>query len=415
MTGTGEAALAGHAGPGGDRLRYVHDGHHGVWFDPLSLGVSFVRHPDGLADSERQRLLARPPAVAGIPRLRRFRLEVTDRCNATCSYCIVGGNGLADNRGHMNTATADEILAMFRRQAPRDGDLLLMGGEPLTNWPVVKKVVDSVDQRILLFTNATLVDTARARLLAQPHVRVVVSLDGLPQHDTARRLAGGASMRDRSLRGYRLLKEAGATVAIGCLVTEANVGELRSIARWFVDVLSPDAIGFSLPHAVEGGHAEVDPRDYADGLVEVLDELGNSGPYVIQLAQRLQPLLRGTARRHGCMVAAEQWTFAPRGERILCSKLGLLGEGWGPDDGSRLSDWSPLVESRCARCPWRAICGGGCFWDGLKRFGSGQDLRECLILDRLVPALLLDMARRRFEHGERWLPTYEPLVGPVGK
>jgi uncharacterized protein len=78
----------------------------------------------------------------------RITLDVTHTCNLRCKYCIYSGNYRSE-RTHenkmMTIAVADKILDGFF--AGRKGNLqprtvIFYGGEPLTNFPVVKHVVE---------------------------------------------------------------------------------------------------------------------------------------------------------------------------------------------------------------------------------------------------------------------------------
>ena len=98
--------------------------------------------------------------------------------------------------------------------------------------------------------------------------------------------------------------------------------------------------------------------------------------YVDQIAKRLSALINQKFRLSSCKIAGEQWTFYPDGHRTLCTKLDThpVGRNLSPKD---LLEKIPLRNRFCKDCIAIGICGGGCFWDGLTRFKSGVDEREC--------------------------------------
>lgn len=158
---------------------------------------------------ELRRLYARGP--------RRVTLGITERCNQRCRYCpYVAGKGgpprHADMSWEIARQSADLLLARSRRgSAPL---LELFGGEPALDWPMVERIVRHVretrrrrDARIVLYTNATLLDPPRLEHLVANEVILAVSLDGPPAvHDAERRLAGGAPTHGSVLRALRYLR-----------------------------------------------------------------------------------------------------------------------------------------------------------------------------------------------------------------
>lgn len=104
------------------------------------------------------------------------------------------------------------------------------GGEPtLRELPFFQRVMELCEtyrrptQRIVhaLQTNATLIDDAWARFLAEHHVLVGVSIDGpAPMHDSYRVNKAGRGTHEMVIRGWRRLQNAGVeynTMPLGCL------------------------------------------------------------------------------------------------------------------------------------------------------------------------------------------------------
>lgn len=310
----------------------------------------------------------------------------------------------------MSRETARGLLALFEAHVG-SGTLLLLGGEPLLDWPVVEIFAAGAPGNVILFTNATLVDEPRARFLARHRVKVLVSLDGPPPYDFDRRLRDGRPMLDATLTGWRRLSEAGVDLGVSCVVTSRNVAALSTIAAWMRSEMQARTIGFSMPHATRGSQDDLDPEAYAGALVELFLATKGTGLYIPQIGQRLAPLLTRRGRRHSCLAAGEQWTFLPDGRRTLCTKLELLPTPLRAGDERALRAASPVVNPDCVSCPWRLVCGGGCYWDGLERFGRLVDMRECRLLETLVPALLVDMARSFEAHGTSWRDVYDGMIG----
>src|SRR5512147_1017534 len=75
-------------------------------------------------------------------KIKKYRLEVTYGCNASCGYCLVYGNNLKQLNAAMDMNIAKKIVADYNNE-PYAESIMLIGGEPLTNWPVVKYIIEN--------------------------------------------------------------------------------------------------------------------------------------------------------------------------------------------------------------------------------------------------------------------------------
>ena len=130
-------------------------------------------------------------------------LHVAHDCNLRCEYCFAGTGAFGGNRTLMELETGqrgiDFVLEASRHRSHVEVDFF--GGEPLLNFPVVKKLVEygkeeaSKREKSIKFTmttNAVLLDEAVQEFLEQEDISVVISLDGRKEiHDKMRPYAGG--------------------------------------------------------------------------------------------------------------------------------------------------------------------------------------------------------------------------------
>ena len=88
----------------------------------------------------------------------RYRIEVSLSCNLKCKYCVVHMNNVRQQNTVMSLETARTIVNQFNEEVGDKGSIFLMGGEPLTNFPVVKSIIEQAQGSTIIFTNALLLD-----------------------------------------------------------------------------------------------------------------------------------------------------------------------------------------------------------------------------------------------------------------
>lgn len=164
-------------------------------------------------------------------------LSVTEQCNLRCAYCYYGSNRPGERQHSprmMTWETAKRALDFFlprskwtlarwqnRTNAPTlpNGDEVeppcvgFYGGEPLVNWPLVKRVTEYVralpdgdDYMVNFTTNGTLLTPEISAFLCENRVSILVSLDGPKEiHDRYRRFAGGGGTWDVAVRNLRYI------------------------------------------------------------------------------------------------------------------------------------------------------------------------------------------------------------------
>jgi len=153
--------------------------------------------------------------------LGQMVLEVTNRCNFRCEYCIFSehyqGHSKLENE-NMTLETAIRAIDMYMDliekgkiyNPERTPIIGFYGGEPLLNFDLVKKCVEYAKERYkgrVLFSitsNAYLLNDEASKFMAENDFMPIFSLDG-PQkiHDSNRKLAGGKGTFERVYQNIR--------------------------------------------------------------------------------------------------------------------------------------------------------------------------------------------------------------------
>lgn len=134
--------------------------------------------------------------------LNNITLQITMGCNFYCAYCSFSGNGILD-RTHQNTHmtwdTAKASLDFFIEHSRYSQilDISFYGGEPLLNFPIIKKSVlylyENITNKKLFFhmtTNAYLLNEQIVSFLEEHSFDLLISFDGPDYiHNKNRKLA----------------------------------------------------------------------------------------------------------------------------------------------------------------------------------------------------------------------------------
>jgi uncharacterized protein len=138
-------------------------------------------------------------------KLKGMFLNVTSKCNLSCSYCLLSGdyiNHTGLNQQEMAWDTARKAIDFFVSRAKKDGCFRVdfFGGEPLLSFPLIKRIVSSIkemfNQRnqelmIAITSNGTIMTEEIVDFLYDNDVLLQFSIDGTKElHDTNRKFKG---------------------------------------------------------------------------------------------------------------------------------------------------------------------------------------------------------------------------------
>jgi uncharacterized protein len=318
-------------------------------------------------------------------------LILTNSCNQRCVYCLDGaGTYRKESPEAMDIETAKTALeGMYSRIADRGYmEIIFFGGEPLLNWPLAKEIIAYVEEELNvagritahfhLTTNLTLfppdlIDRARAH-----DISFLVDVDG-PQevHDALRPLRGGKGSYAITARNIGRLVEAGIEVALRATITSQNQ-DLRGI------VATHKSLGGASSALVPVNPIDSDMASFPESIlpdpeivVAGMRSLARESPYDLRklfpFNEYLNRFYPDTRTTHGC--------GAPYGNTpVICAdgdifsciylvgneefKIGSVRASASPvyDDNLKRMRDAVSIDSRprCAECPYRNLCGGGC-------------------------------------------------------
>ena len=328
-----------------------------------------------------------PPAREAA--LKALCLNVSHVCNMSCDYCFAGKGGYGGGPGLMSLETGKRAVDfLVSSSAGRVNlDIDFFGGEPLLNFDVVKGIVNyarSIERaagkrfRFTLTTNGLLIDGDVIDFANREMHNVVLSLDGRPEtNDAKRKLPGGGGSYSAVVPKIRRLVEArgGKGYYIRGTFTRDNPDFVN-------DVLHLADLGFtelSMEPAVAkpGSPHEFKPGD----LAEILKQYEMLAFEMLRRKEQGRgfsfyhftlDLVGGPCiykRLAGCGVGTEYLAVTPDGALYPCHQFVgdgrfVMGDVWrGVVNGGLSAEFGGcniFTRPECRECWAKMYCSGGC-------------------------------------------------------
>ncbi|MBI5882067.1 MAG: radical SAM protein [Elusimicrobia bacterium] len=293
--------------------------------------------------------------------LSTLELELSGACNLSCGHCFAELSGR-----HMSAGVLEAALEGGRSLGAVS--VVFNGGEPLLNPLFSRAVRDarSAGMRVVVMTNATLMDPGIAGLLAQAGTaKVVVSLDSFEKHHDGLRGAGAFAA---AVAGVRALVSQGLRVFVTSMVTRENASSAADFARFCRQDLGVSGVRFSAVMPIGRGESAGGRFGLEDAALKSLAKAGMLEDDSIRRSRGGLPAsgFDCAAGVEQCFVAADGQVFACHYFQNLREPLGDLGQSSlaqilraGPEGSvvSRL-DWAGLAA--CRACAAFSACRGGC-------------------------------------------------------
>lgn len=188
--------------------------------------------------------------------------ELTPLCNLQCKMCYVRlSPQQAAQNGRM--LTADEWIDLGRQAADAGTlELLLTGGEIFSraDFPLIYRELSQMGFRIILFTNATLIDDAALALLeSSPPSEIGITMYGASP-ETYQKVCGDGKWFDLALKNTeRLVKTLGSTqIALRGTYIRDNVGDIDAMKEFAGELGIPFRISHATMKGIRGASTEIE-------------------------------------------------------------------------------------------------------------------------------------------------------------
>jgi len=323
-------------------------------------------------------------------------IAVTYRCNNKCLFCYAGcgagGCTTGKSKKEMSSDEIKKIITLFKKEA-RIPFFSFTGGEPLVrdDLEYMIRYARSLQLSVNLITNATLVDSARAKSLRKSGLRTAqVSLesDSPEEHDM---LTGRNGAFNETLKGIACLQHAGIEVQTNTTISAVNretaprlPGYLKSLG------ISRFAMNLFIPTGNSPNNRELflSYRDIGTSIDEIRKAARRENMTFYWYSPlphcHYNPLARGLGNK-SCAAMDGLLSVSPAGDVLPCSSYAepignLLEESfqsiWYSERAGyfKQKEYAPPV---CRGCDVFTACQGACplYWDYA---GTGELAEGCV-------------------------------------
>lgn len=358
----------------------------------------------GLLLPAGQPLLAQQ--APGVPPVTSLVLNVSNRCNLSCTYCYeYGADRLSDAQkktpARMDAQTARSSIEFLIRESrgARELNLTFFGGETLLGIETIRAAVAHAEQRARelglrfaysLTTNATLLDEPTIEFLARHRFGVNVSIDGSrTDHDRHRRFSSGRGSYEEIVPRVRALLAAlrgGRPVGARVTLTR-GMDSIEETFRHLSQELGFEHVGFApvtssddREWALDGPAMGAVLRGFRALAREyVACALDNREHGFSNLHDLLGELHRGANKSHPCGAALGLVGVSTSGELSPCHRfvesashvMGDLEHGLDAAKRSEFLERGHVQRKlACHECFARPHCAGGCYHEAYVRYAD---------------------------------------------
>ena len=317
-------------------------------------------------------------------------LALTYRCNLRCAFCYAGSGCSANPTGsadEMDAETCKTIIWKIRHQA-KAPSISFTGGEPtlIPFLPEVIRHAKSLDMRVNLITNGTLITREMARQFADAGLdSAQVSVEGVTA-ETHDALVGMVGAFEKSVAAVALFKQAGIFTHTNTTLTRRNVAESVRFPQFVRDTLGNER--FSMNLMIPTGNGALD-----DNLILTYREIGTHVEAIRDAAQRagveflwyspvpmclFNSIPAGLGNK-GCSACDGLISVGANGDVLPCASYDMpvgnlvrqdFADIWHSETATMFRE-KQCAPPSCQTCEQFAICNGACplYW---RKMGYGE-------------------------------------------
>ncbi len=344
-------------------------------------------------------------------------LNVSTYCNLACKYCFIENSPLSSQKYEkMSFETAkiaiDKFLAELDKNEIVDSQIIFYGGEPLTNWNVIKDIINYIqdekksDITLTIITNGTLLNKEIISYLMSHHIGIGISIDGPKFINDKNRIfkSGNESVYEKAMNSVKLLNDMNSSYCVSATVTPDVVENEDEVLEWLIDNKIKNIFWNLYHYSTKDNNWEKHYNKMSDFILKSYKILKDNNIGEEKVQEQIEMFLNQTFKFHSCgAVGLNQLTIKPNGDVCICqgdsrSYKNVVGNIVNDEISDILNNpknaqWLKMYtidNEKCKYCPAISVCGGGCPLQAEALFGKRTALDEasCIYYKKLLEWLI---------------------------
>ena len=344
-------------------------------------------------------------------------LNVSTFCNLACKYCFIESSPISSQKyTKMSFKTAkiavDKFLAELEKNKIKESQIIFYGGEPLTNFEVVKKTINYIQDEkksnitLTIITNGTLLTKEIIQFLMNKHIGIGISIDGPKFINDKNRVfkSSNNSVYDKAMAAIRLLNKMNSSYCVSATVTPDVVENEEEVLNWLIDNKIKNVFWNLYHYSSNTDDWEKHYNKMSDFILNSYKKLKDNGIDEEKVKEQIEMFLNQTFKFHSCgAVGLNQLTIKPNGDVCICqgdsrSYKNIVGNIIKDEITDILNnptnnEWLKMYtidKEECKYCPALSVCGGGCPLQAEVLFGkrTNLDKASCIYYKKLLEWLI---------------------------
>ena len=327
-------------------------------------------------------------------------LNISTFCNLACKYCFIENNPLSTKRSQkMSYDTAkiavEKFINEINKTKVEEPQIIIYGGEPLTNFDLVKKIIMYIrkvkkDLTVTIITNGTLLRDEEIKFLKKNKIGIGISLDGPKNINDKNRVfkIKKDSVYDSAIKGIQLLNKYNCNYCVSATVTKDVVENQDEILKWLKEEKIKNIFWNLYHYSNFSDDWKEFYKSMSNFILDNYNKLDAIGVNEERVKEQLKLFLEQRFKFHNCgAVGLNQITIQPNGDICICqgdskssdSKVGNIMENEISDilNNIKNNKWLEMYtidRKECHYCEALSICGGGCPIQAEALFGDRKKL-----------------------------------------
>jgi len=316
--------------------------------------------------------------------LRSLSINVSQLCNLRCSYCFAGDGTFGSTKGLIDVKKAKwQVENAIKRLAQGERfEIRFFGGEPLLHPEAIYQLVEVAEKasseqgvtvQFEIVTNGTLVTSEIAQYMAEKKFGVLVSIDGPAAIQNKMRPTakgtGSSQLTEKGLKNLLTMKSQLRFLRSKTVLGEHNLDAQDSFE--YLEALGMDSISFA--YAVGEKDSETSPRFIA-ALRKMMESIHeNGGEARLRKFEWINLLFDQLDEKYKlanhCLAGKNHAGLDSKNDWFAChnfssNKTFQIGDFEGDIREAYQTAYSKdhTSKPKCASCPVKNFCGGGCFY-----------------------------------------------------